>query len=42
VSGWGARDGGGIRACGDVVERDAGAGEGVLDVFRDAVGVPVG
>lgn len=40
--GWGVRDGGGIRTCGDVVEGDAGAGEGVLYVVGDAVGVPVG
>jgi len=40
--GWGVRDGGGIRTCWDVVEGDAGAGEGVLDVVGDAVGVPVG
>jgi hypothetical protein len=31
-----------IRTCGDVVEGDAGAGEGVLDGVGDAVGVSVG
>ena len=31
-----------IRTCGDVVEGDAGAGEGALDVVWDAVGVSVG
>lgn len=39
---WGVRDGAGIRTCGDVVEGDAGAREGVLDGVGDAVGVPVG
>jgi hypothetical protein len=43
IEGWlGVRDCGGIRTCGDVVERDAGARESVLDVVGNAVGVPVG
>lgn len=43
-SGWvgGVRDGGATHTCWDVVEGDAGAGEGVLDGVRDAVGVSVG